>query len=126
MADDERTLWNRDMRLAVGCGCGDSDAHGVDHRYAWEGGCRPYSPPPPPRKPNGFVCEFRRLTFKRYRVADHGFRLTRNRYRGDPGFPSAWIGLALVVGAHSYGVTWADPKVVFARDLAALRDGGTE
>lgn len=122
MADDDRARWNRDMALSIGCGCGDSDAQGVDHRYAWEGGCRPYPERKPYTKPPvGFRCEFRRLKFKRYRVADHGFRLTRNRYRGAPGFPSAWIGLALVVGAHSYGVTWANPEVVFARDLAALR-----
>lgn len=122
MTEEARKDWDRRMRLAVGCGCGDPDQKGLNHRYEWEGGCVPYSPPPPPKKPVGFRCQPCRWKFTRYRVADHGFRLTRNRYRGAPGFPSAWIGLALVVGAHSYGVTWANPEVVFASS-AALRGG---
>lgn len=120
MADETRETWNRQMRQAVGCGCGDPDQSGIDHRYAWEGGCRPYEPVKPYVKPPvGFRCKLCRPKFNRYRVADHGFRLTRNRYRGDPGFPSAWIGLALVVGAWSYGVRWGEPDL--ARRPAALR-----
>lgn len=119
MADETRKDWDRRMRLGVGCGCGDPDRAGLNHRYEWEGGCVPYPPTPPPRRPVGFRCEFCRPRFNRYRVADHGFRLTRNRYRGDPGLPSAWIGLAVVIGAWSYGVRWGKPDVVFGP--AALR-----
>jgi hypothetical protein len=119
MADTDRERWNRDMRLSIGCGCGDPNQSGLNHRYDWEGGCVPYSPPPPPRKPVGFRCQPCRWKFTRYRVADHGFRLRRNRYRGDPGLPSAWIGIAVTIGAWSYGMTWGKPDVVF--DGRALR-----
>lgn len=113
MTDNERETWNRDMRLSVGCGCKDPDASGVDHRYEWEGGCRPYPKRGPhARPPVGFRCKLRRPTVNRYRVADHGFRLTSNLYRGEAGLPTAWIGLALVVGAWSYGIRWGEPLLV--------------
>lgn len=60
--------------------------------------------------------EFHRPRMYRYRVADPGLRLARNRYpssgegaqqvRG-----SAWIGLALVVGHHAYCVKWAHARL---------------
>lgn len=40
--------------------------------------------------------------FYRYRVADHGCRVTWNRYAG-----SVPIGLAVVVGRYAYCLKWA-------------------
>ena len=69
----------------------------------------PTAAEPPP-------CAFRAAwhlpVFYRYRVAEPGLRIRRNRYSGRDG--AATIGLALVIGAYAYCVKWADARVVAA------------
>ena len=50
--------------------------------------------------------EWHRPRIYRYRVADPGFRLARNRYG------AAFIGLALVAGRYAYCVKWANARTV--------------
>lgn len=51
-----------------------------------------------------FHTEWHRPRFHRYRVADPGLKLARNRYA------STWIGLDVVIGRHAYGVKWASAR----------------
>jgi hypothetical protein len=51
-------------------------------------------------------CEFHRLQFYRYHVADPGFRAGLNRY------PGVVIGLYLVAGRYAYCVKWAWARAV--------------
>jgi hypothetical protein len=60
--------------------------------------------------PCSFRAAFHRPKFYRYRIADPGLRLRRNRYAGQ--FGAATIGLALAVGKHAYCVKWADARTV--------------
>lgn len=61
--------------------------------------------------PCAFRAVFHRPRIYRYRVADRGLRLARNRYAGQHG--AATIGLAAVVGAYAYCVKWADARTEF-------------
>jgi hypothetical protein len=72
-----------------------------------------------PDPPCAFRAAYHRPAFYRYRVADHGLRIRRNRYSGQDG--AATIGIAVVVGAYAYCVLWADPRVTF-RDTTPLAD----
>jgi hypothetical protein len=60
--------------------------------------------------PCGFRAAFHWPRAYRYRVADPGFRLMRNRYASPAG--SATIGLALIVASYAYCVKWADAEVI--------------
>ena len=63
----------------------------------------------PDHPPCKFAASYHRPRFYRYRIADPGFRLMRNRYTGLYG--AATIGLALAVGRYAYCVKWADAEV---------------
>ena len=82
----------------------------------------PHTPAPaefcPP--PCAFRAAWHPPAFYRYRVADPGLRIRRNRYSGRDG--AATIGVAAVVGAYAYCVKWADARVALAGRGAA--DGG--
>ncbi|NUQ88155.1 MAG: hypothetical protein HOQ43_06795 [Glycomyces artemisiae] len=53
-----------------------------------------------------FHPEYHRPRFYRYRVADVGFRIVRNRYANSRS--AAWIGQAVVIGRYAYCVKWAN------------------
>lgn len=57
--------------------------------------------------------EYHRPRVYRYRVADPGLRLRRNRYTAMGGDDSgaAWIGLCLVVGRYAYCMKWANARM---------------
>lgn len=49
-----------------------------------------------------------RPKFYRYKVADPGLRITRNRYANQ--FTGVTIGLAFVIGRYAYCVKWANAR----------------
>ena len=56
--------------------------------------------------PSDFRAEWHLPRVYRYRVADPGFQVRRNRYG------AAFIGLALVAGRYAYCVKWANARTV--------------
>ena len=73
--------------------------------------------PPPAAPPCAFRAAWHPPAFYRYRIADPGLRIRRNRYSGRDG--AATIGVAAVVGAYAYCVKWADARVALAGRGAA-------
>lgn len=76
-----------------------------------------YAPPP-----CAFYPAWHRPRVYRYRVADPGLRMMRNRYTGRDG--SATIGLAVTVGRYAYCIKWADARTAFSFQTGPRRADG--